>query len=104
MHINPIEIPFLVYSNADCKVLHFHSNIKTYKIQKNVIPYVDHHSNPICRYKGKKKGEDKRTTTAQKIRKKKKFQGCHIMNKAVPTMEPWNHNSSNQEDQNPELN
>ena len=88
MHINPIEIPFLVLSNADCKVLHFHSNIKTYKIQKNVIPYVDHHSNLICRYKGKKKEKIKEQQQPRKLEKKKKFQGCHIMNKAVPTMEP----------------
>ena len=87
-------------------MLHFHSNIKTYKIQKNVIPYADHHSNPICRYKGKKKEKIKEQQQPRKLEKKKKkgFQGCHIMKKAVATMEPWTHNSSNQENQNPELN
>ena len=75
------------------------------KFKKNVIPYIDHHSNPICRYKGKKKEKIKEQQQPRKLEKKKKrFQGCHIMNKAVLAMEPWNHNSSNQEDQNPELN
>ena len=60
------------------------------------IPYAD--------IREKKKEKIKEQQQPRKLEKKKKIQGCHIMNKAVPTMEPWNHNSSNQEDQNPELN